>query len=149
MTRRLDIYIAGTPVGKGRPRFVRATGRTYTPEKTASFENLLRLEAQRVMRLNGAGLLDGPLDVSICAYFPVPKSYSKRRQAACLGGDERPTKKPDPDNILKMIDALNGVVWHDDAQVVTATIRKFYAREPGLLLRISEAAREPLLELMT
>ena len=72
----------------------------------------------------------------------LPKSWSskpKKWQAAALAGQERPTKKPDGDNVLKAIaDALNEIVYIDDAQIVDATVRKFYAAVPRTIVQITE-----------
>lgn len=68
-----------------------------------------------------------PLKITIRAVFEVPKSYSKIKRAKCLFGEIRPTVKPDTDNISKNIkDALNGIAYPDDKQVVSETIEKFY-----------------------
>ena len=102
------IHLSGEPIGKGRPRFQRATGRTFTPERTRQYEGVLRLAAQEEMGHRSP--LDGPLRVELYATFAVPKSWSKKRREAALAQREWPTKKPDADNLLKVIDALNGVV---------------------------------------
>lgn len=136
--------IPGEPTGKGRPRFSGGkSGRvhTYTPEKTAKYEQLVR----RCWRESGGESYgDRQVRVSICAYFPIPKSYPKKRvEAICMFG-EQPVKKPDCDNIIKVIlDALNGLAYDDDRQVVAVCCIKRYAvrgREPGVVVEISEAA---------
>ena len=53
----------------------------------------------------------------------------------------RPTTKPDWDNIAKVIDALNHVVWADDASVVDGLVRKFYGETPELVIQVT--ALEP------
>ena len=136
------ITLPGPPRGKGRPRFVRATGRTYTPAATASYEGQLKFAAQRVM--GNRPPFDIALDVLFVAVFPVPSSWSKKKQAAALAGEIRPTTKPDADNIIKVSDALNEVVWKDDKSIVEATIQKFYGRRPRLTIEvmpISEASQ--------
>jgi Holliday junction resolvase RusA-like endonuclease len=46
---------------------------------------------------------------------------------ACLNRSDRPTKKPDADNICKAVcDAMNGIVYKDDAQVVSLHFTKRY-----------------------
>lgn len=122
--------VPGEPVGKGRPRFVRATGRTYTPEKTANYETLVKWEYDRTA--HGRSFEgDSQLCMRIIAYFQPPKSAGKKRLAAMLDGAERPTKKPDADNILKAVaDALNGLAYRDDSQIVYAEVYKRYAELP-------------------
>lgn len=133
----IRIELPGPPRGKGRPRFVRATGRTYTPAETASYEGALKLAAQRVM--GNRPPLDEALDVLFVAVFPVPASWSRKKREAALAGEIRPTVKPDGDNILKVSDALNEVVWRDDKSIVEATVQKFYGSRPRLVIEVMPA----------
>ncbi len=134
----ISIRMDGQPVGKGRPRFSRATGTVYTPEKTARYEERLAWAAQSVMA--GRPLLTGGLQVDIEAHMEIPKSKPKAWKAAALYGATRPTTKPDPDNIAKMLDALNKVVWVDDSQIVLLTVAKFYSERPGIQITICQIA---------
>jgi Holliday junction resolvase RusA-like endonuclease len=128
------IELLGEPKGKGRPRFVRRTGHAYTPQKTASFEAMLRYEA--AVAMGGRLPLEGALRVQVSAYFGVPQSWSAKKRAAALAGAIRPAKRPDLDNIAKMLDALNEVVWRDDAQVVSGLIEKLYSDRPRLRVEV-------------
>ena len=112
--------ILGEPAGKGRPRFSNAGGfvKTYTPEKTVSYENLVKLEYEQQCR-NYRFPDDAQLDVRIVAYYEIPKSTSKKKAKLMEEGKIRPTKKPDFDNIGKIIcDSLNQRAYRDDAQIV-------------------------------
>ncbi len=133
----VTIRLTGEPEGKGRPRFDRRSGRAYTPASTRSYEAALRLAAQAEMA--GRPLMTGALEVLIVAAFPIPKSFSKAKRSDALVGALRPTRKPDADNLLKGIDALNGVVWEDDAQVTDATVKKIYAERPELTIQVRPA----------
>ena len=133
--KMIEIILAGEPVGKGRPRFVKATGRAYTPEKTARYEDKIGWAAQAVMA--GRPLMDKMLKVEIVAYLSIPVSKPKKWQVDALSGVIRPTKKPDIDNYVKgALDALNKVVWHDDGQVVEVLAQKFYSDRPRLEIRV-------------
>lgn len=124
MTFQVIYSVYGIPQGKGRPRFTRQ-GRAYTPKKTMDYEEEIRLMAQKAM--GSTELLETPVSVYVYCNFPVPQSYSKKRTEACLKGSERPTKKPDLDNIAKAFcDAMNGVVYKDDSQVVSLHVTKRY-----------------------
>ena len=69
----------------------------------------------------------------------IPKSTPKCRRSAMLSGAIRPTKKPDWDNIGKLVcDALNGVAYDDDKCVCEAVVRKFYGCEPRILVRLED-----------
>jgi Holliday junction resolvase RusA-like endonuclease len=82
-------------------------------------------------------LLDGALEALVVAAFPIPKSFSKTKRLDAISGALRPTTKPDCDNIIKMLDALNGVVFADDKQIVEASILKIYSDKPELTVRIT------------
>jgi len=126
---RVDIVLAGAPVAKGRVRMTRA-GHAYTPERTVNYESMLALAAQQAM--GGRPLFEGPLRVAVSAFMPIAESKPKKWKAAALAGLERPTKKPDLDNLAKTLDALNLVVWVDDSQIVDMTITKHYSDQPRM-----------------
>lgn len=129
--------VPGEPTGKGRPRVVRqgAFTRAYTPEKTAMYENLVKLEYQRA----GGEMMEGQLRMTITAHYGLPKSVSKVKRERMLKGEIRPIKKPDADNVCKVIcDALNGIAYHDDSQIVHLSISKWYDDEPSVVVEIDE-----------
>lgn len=132
------IELAGEPRGKGRPRFSRERGVAYTPARTRSYESDLRLAAQTVM--DGREPLGGALRVRVEALFPVPASWSRKKREQALAGHVRPAKRPDWENIAKMLDAFNQVVWVDDAQVVEGTIHKRYDARPALRIEVEAIA---------
>ncbi|MDE2096618.1 MAG: RusA family crossover junction endodeoxyribonuclease [Patescibacteria group bacterium] len=125
----IEIRVDGDPVGKGRPRFVRATGVAFTPEKTVSYENRVAWAAQQAMK--GRPLLQGPLELTVQLYFSIPASKPKKWKADANSGVIRPGKKPDIDNSIKAImDALNKVVYVDDGQIVHVCASKHYSDRP-------------------
>lgn len=118
--------VPGVPVGKGRARFVRATGRTYTPEKTRSYEATIADYAHEAMLLAGYKPLLGPVRLTVQAVFPKPASWPKKKAAATFWH----TGKPDADNLVKATsDAMNGIVWKDDSQVASASVIKSYSSD--------------------
>ena len=138
---KVRFTVLGTPQGKGRPRFTKVGNyvRTYTPDSTVSYENLVRLEYRR--QCNDYRFEDGvPLDVRIMAYYDVPKSVSKKKREQMLTHQLRPLKKPDNDNIIKcVLDAINQIAYKDDVQVADCQIRKFYSEQPRIVVTISES----------
>ena len=130
----VKLIIPGEPVAKGRPRVTKWG--TYTPEKTKNYETLVK---ELFFIEHGQTLLEGQLKIDIKAYFSIPKSASKKKKQLMLEGELRPTKKPDADNILKIIgDALNDLAYKDDKQIVSANIEKFYSDEPRVQIEIKE-----------
>lgn len=146
---RVEFTIEGPPVGKARPRVTRTV--TYTPKKTSQYEDLVRYAA--INSFKGVFDKDEPLDVKIIAYFEVPKSLSKKRKALCLANQELPTKKPDADNVgkiimdgmnqkmkrdkqlHKMVEVMRGI-YHDDKQVTTLVVKKRYAERARVEVRV-------------
>ncbi len=114
------------PAGKARPVVTQSHG-TYTPKKTRDYELLIQAAFHRAVRKPYAPENVLCADVSICAVFALPKSWSEKKKRAHAGGVV--TKKPDADNIAKLIcDALNGVAYKDDACVNRLTVHKRYAQ---------------------
>jgi Holliday junction resolvase RusA-like endonuclease len=131
---RIWFTVPGEPRGWARARTQGA--RFFTDTKTRSEKQAVAAWAIEA----GARIIDGPVDVRLTAYLRIPKSASKKLRAAMLANIQRPTKKPDNDNLAKLaLDALNGVCWHDDVQVVDLTVRKFWSDEPRLVVEISPA----------
>lgn len=132
------ITIPGKPVGKARPRFHRAGFKviTYTPPATKKYEK----EVARIYK-QSAGVLytEIPLRVRILAKFPILESWSKKNKEKALKGEIKPNKKPDLDNIAKIIlDGLNGVAYTDDKQVTSLEIEKVYSDTPCVVVYIAE-----------
>lgn len=140
----IEFTIPGDPRGKGRPRVVRlknGASMGYTPDKTVAYEELAR---QRFRQQWPSAELPFPAHTPVCvmitACFGIPKSASKKARTAMLSGQTYPTKKPDVDNVVKIVlDALNGFAWHDDAQVVLLQVAKEYTEhEPFVRVQVSE-----------
>lgn len=125
--------IPGRPQPKARPRF--GNGHAYTPEKTAEYERLVGF----CYRQAGGKLSEGPVDLHITAFFPIPQSTPKGRVEQMASGYIRHTVKPDVDNLAKSIlDGLNGVAFRDDKQVWRLALEKRYGQEPKVVVRIAE-----------
>ena len=134
----INFTVYGVPVGKGRPRFTRG-GHAYTPEKTAAYEDSVRRCWQTQ---SGQGFAGGvPLLASLTAWFPIPKSTSKKKAAAMEGVFH--LSRPDADNIAKAIlDALNGHAYQDDSAVQIDRCWKLYTNgAPRVEVTIREAER--------
>lgn len=131
----VHIKVLGDPVAKGRPRFSRGAGgrpTVYTDAKTASYE--LKIKQAAFGKFDEP--FSGPVSVELAVHVGIPRSWSKKRaseaeNAPCI-------VKPDLDNYIKMLDALNGVAWVDDSQICEIKATKVYSSEPGLDILISE-----------
>jgi Holliday junction resolvase RusA-like endonuclease len=132
---KIKLTIPGKPLGKQRPRVMR-NGHTYTPDKTVNYETLVK---QLYITEHFQKQLPGAIKATITAYMPIPKSESKVRKEKMREGKIRPTKKPDWDNIGKIItDALNGLAYDDDKQIVDARVIKLYGDQPRVEVELEE-----------
>ena len=103
--------------GKGRVRFVKQTGRTYTPDATA--EAMERIRQAYIAACGAKAPKGAEVAVHITTLRPLPKSRPKRIES------EPDVYKPDVDNIAKLVlDALNGTAWDDDTQVTELVVGK-------------------------
>lgn len=119
---RFDI----NPVAKQRPRFVRSTGIAYTPKETKNFEKAL---SKMALAQYKGEILDQALYVEVDIFIRRPRSVKRKY----------PTVKPDKDNYIKSIyDALNGIVWVDDALIIKDAGGKYYSEgDPYIIVRVS------------
>ena len=136
--------VPGEPKGKGRPRVVNAGGyaRAYTPEDTLVYENQVKWYYKTAA---GQFKFDdkAPLAVEIDAFYQIPKSTSKKKHAEMMDDKVRPTKKPDLDNVAKIVcDALNGIAYHDDSAIVDLRVRKYFNDIPSVNVTIREVNDE-------
>lgn len=132
-----EFEMPGEIVGKARPRMNTRTGKAYTPTNTKNYEYFLR--QCFVAYYPNFKPIESRVKVSIIAYFSMPKSTSKKKEAEMLAGNISPTKKPDADNIIKIIlDAMNKFAFKDDTQVIKLDIEKKYAIAPKIYVKIEE-----------
>lgn len=136
----ISFTVPGNPQGKQRPRIgkVGQHARMFTPAKTVAYESLVSHAAHQAM--DGGALIDQAVHVFMTITCQVPANWSKKKQAAALLQQIRPTTKPDIDNVEKAIfDGCNGVVWRDDVCVVAVTKEKRYGATPGVCVTIAPA----------
>lgn len=133
----IRFVVPGQPQGKGRPRIgkVGEFARMFTPAKTLAYEGFIALQAQIAMA--GHDLVEGPVLVRMFIALQVPESKSQKWKRQALAGEVFPTTKPDVDNTVKAVfDALNGVVWKDDVQVVDLVLTKRYSAAPRVEVEV-------------
>ena len=138
--KKIEFTVSGPPKGKDRPQFNRQSGTVFTPAPTKHYE-----QAVQSAYLNTAGTYmaeaDQPMAIYVRAFFEIPASDTKKKKERKLRGFLKPTKKPDVDNILKIImDGLNGLAYVDDKQVVDAQVKKRFSSEPRVEVTLMEVA---------
>jgi Holliday junction resolvase RusA-like endonuclease len=124
------LVVPGTPIPKARPKFNRKTGITYTPQTTVRWEDTIRYAA---LQHPPERLLAGALSATLTFYLPKPKSVARKRFY--------PEVKPDWDNLGKAVtDALEGLAFKNDSQLVKVIVEKLYGDPPCAVIEVAEIA---------
>jgi Holliday junction resolvase RusA-like endonuclease len=139
----ISFEVPGVAVAKGRGRAAVVAGHAhvFTPAKTREAEQTF---VARSLEFRPPYPLTGPILLSLTFILPIPKSAPKKTRMlmeseAALGHDQPHTKRPDLDNLVKLVkDACNGVFWMDDSQVYAIGARKLYGAIPRTIVRIEE-----------
>lgn len=132
-----EFEIPGKIIGKGRPRLNSYTGAVYTPTRTKDYENLVM--QYFMIKYPKFKQLEGRVSVEIVANFEVPKSTKKQDKILMLENKINPIKKPDIDNIVKIIlDAMNEIVFKDDTQITKLNVEKKYSETESVFVKIEE-----------
>ncbi|MCU7840872.1 MAG: RusA family crossover junction endodeoxyribonuclease [Candidatus Thiodiazotropha sp. (ex Troendleina suluensis)] len=117
-------------------------GRKYTPSKSKNYENAVAIYAKQVMASDPKML--GPVSMTVRLCMKMPESWSKKRKDEALSGKIAATKKPDCSNVIKGIeDAMNGVVYRDDSQIIEQIIIKRYSAAPQAIITVAEVSASP------
>ena len=132
-----EIEILGEIIGKQRPRVNMYTGNVYTPNKTKDYEEWIKQNF--FIKYPNLKMLEGRVRIDIIAYLKIPKSTSKITQEKMKNNEISPQKKPDIDNIAKIVlDSLNNYIIKDDTQVSKISVEKMYSEEEKLYIKVLE-----------
>jgi len=130
----LIFEVPGKVRGKGRPRFTRF-GHTYTDNKTIEYEK--RIKALYLRHTDYISLRSVKISMYVC--FAPNKSDTKKNKAIKLMNKLWPKKKPDIDNVIKVVlDALNKTAYQDDTQVNEIHVIRHFDEEERLIICLSE-----------
>lgn len=125
------LIIPGVPVPKGRPRVTRS-GHAFTPKRTRDYESKVAMIA--ASEHEGAPFT-GPLEVSVVAYLPKPKKPKEKLSVPMI----RSPNNGDVDNYSKAaLDAIEGIVFENDSQIIQLTASKQYHKTPQLIVTVRE-----------
>ena len=123
-----EFEVEGDINGKGRPRVNTYTGHTYTPSKTKEYEDYIKQNFK--IKYPRYIPFEGRVSVKIVAYFKIPKNTPKKSEELMHSGSISPTKKPDIDNIVKIVlDGLNKMAFVDDNQITKLEVEKKYIED--------------------
>ena len=128
---KIEFTVYGAPIPKARARTVRLKNGmtiTYTPEKTETWEDMIRLQ---ILKHRPEKLIDGALSLKATFYLQRGKSIPKKR--------EYPETKPDLDNLLKCLtDAAEGIIYTNDSRIVDIDVKKRYGDPPRVEVWLEE-----------
>jgi len=125
----LELIIPLLPVAKGRPKITTGTGfaRAYTPKKTRDYENKVKMYFRAQFPQHEPFSADDTLKVTIEFYYPIPKSYSKKKREQIIAAGMYKNNGEDLDNLEKaVLDALNGLAYCDDRIISEVEKRKYW-----------------------
>ena len=131
MTVEVEFWVPGVPKPQGSKRAIPRGGKIMLVESAGDALKDWRANVSHsaALAMRGRDLLRGPLSVMLTLYLPRPKS---------AGRGTWPAKRPDIDKLARgCLDAMTGIAFADDAQIVTLTARKLYERGGGTGARIS------------
>ena len=132
-----EFEVIGDIKGKARPRVNTYTCKAYTPENTKDYEMLIKQYFK--IKYPRYVPLENRVSVKIIAQFKIPKTVTKKDRALIEEGKLSPTKKPDIDNITKIVlDALNKMAFKDDNQITKIEVEKTYGEVEKILVKIEE-----------
>lgn len=136
MEKKLAMTIIPKPKERPRAAIIGGHARIFTPKATEAYEKEIRAAW---IKQNGNVPEEYPMRARIYFGLPIPKSETKKNKVQMLARKIFPTKKPDLDNMAKaVLDALNGVAYKDDCQIVTMLSKKNYAEVPYVKVFLDE-----------
>lgn len=137
----ITFVVPGEAQAQGRPRaFIRKGPKprigVIDPKKSREYKAYFKWCAAQAAP---PSLLEGPIEVEVIEYRKIPKSMPKYKKRMAEEGKLFPTKRPDVDNIIKILmDACNKLIWKDDSQVYKLTVTKLYGDPPRVEIKIKE-----------
>lgn len=132
---KLELIFEGVPCVQKRHRDSIRGGK-YDPssaeKKIIRIKAMVQMRDKRVLRH-----LKGPIKLEMSVGTVIPKSWSQKRRKEVSGKYD--TRRPDCDNYLKLYqDALNGLVYADDSEIVDVHVTKKYDEKPFVKLIFEE-----------
>lgn len=132
------IQVPGEPIAQSRPRFRvhKNFVKVYDAKPIQEYKKEVAAVAKSCY---GLPPIQGAVRLQLDVFRGMPKSFSKRQKQLAVNKEFLPITKPDTDNYVKGVkDALTGICYVDDAQVVDEHVRKFYSDAPRVEITIEE-----------
>ena len=132
------LTVPGEPIAKGRPKLgvVNGHAHAFTPKRTRTYEDIIRQTAIREWKR--PLIAERPIWMRATFVRAIPASWSIKKKNAASAGQVQPIGRPDLDNFWKAcVDAMNGVVYVDDALIVEMAARKVYGAVPNVTVTLT------------
>ena len=141
---RIDCTVQGRPIPQGSLRSFanKNTGGIVTPQQPKVLK--WRGDVRQAVEARYPGLepREDAFTVSLSFYFRRPKSHTNSKGVLKWNAPLWHTQSPDTDKLVRSIlDALTGVVWHDDKQVAFINASKYWSSHDHATIHI-EALEE-------
>jgi Holliday junction resolvase RusA-like endonuclease len=126
----MKFILEGEPIPQCRHRTFRRNGKNVNYDPNASHKNYVKMQMGRIVMNDPYLPYKDFYYVSLIFWFSIPKSDSKAKRKAKLGGLIQHTSKPDLDNLEKgVLDSMSGVLFSDDRKVVKLQSEKRWAEK--------------------
>lgn len=125
----ISFYVPGTPKPAGSKRAIvnRFSGKAYVIDACEKSRDWKTTVAQVANDYYSGDIISVPIVLQIDFYFPRPKGHRKPCGQLRENAPSAKTTKPDLTKIIRAVeDALTGIIWRDDSQVVEIVARKKY-----------------------
>lgn len=138
------VYGTAEPAGSKRAFVIGGKARvTDANRKSAPWKQEVASAGAKAMEWH-RGLYEGPLSVTFSIFVPRPQGHFGRKGNLLPSARLYPAVKPD---VLKLArgleDALSGIVWRDDAQIVVEHLYKQYGEPARAEVEVREIAGAP------
>lgn len=137
----MEIIIPGAPIAQKRARFSHKSTKVFNPQKNekSAFRWVIKSKWKY-------GVIETPVAIEMKFFFPIPPSWSKKKQKQMILQPHINT--PDIDNLqVIMLNSMTGIIYKDDRQVYKITASKYYDKKPRSEITIcQESYREIDLE---
>lgn len=130
----IHFIVAGRPTAWQRTNTFK--GRHITPKDMREAQDTIAWSCRAAMK--GMVPMTGALRLEVLCVYAVPRTWPNWKRSVALMGKVWKATVPDHDNLTKQIgDALNGIAFVDDAQIVRSSIAKRYGEPERTEVRIS------------
>jgi len=145
MNETIAFFVAGRPVAQGNHRMGRRGGVSWLYDATKGLRGWREAVAWQARAAMGAEKqLSGPIVLGLAFYLERPKSHCTATGALKANAPALPAVRPDADKVTRSCaDAMTGIIYRDDAQVVELYVQKHYAGDnqaPGVEINVREVA---------